>query len=796
MADGGGYRSLLLGAGVIQGLDSRDSNASTSGLLQALTYQAGLSGGSWLLSSLVSNDYPTVSYLQENLWEQAFAQSLLIPGNILELPVTEAEIIEDVLSKQVAGYDTSFTDPWGRLLSYQLFEGDDGGVADTFSGVTALSSFINYSMPFPIITALGVKTFEGECLPGPNATQYEFSPYEFGSWDEGVEAFMQIHYLGTSLSNGQPDNGTCTTNFDNQGFILGTSSTLFNEYCTVLPEAVNSSSADIYEFIAAIESEINTLTLYDEYAKYPNPFYNYNSSTLVSEQTTLHLVDGGEALQNNPIWPLIHSARDVDVLFVNDNSADTSSNFPNGSEILTTYVQSLSAGLARMPYIPSVETFIDEGLNTRATFFGCNDTSKITIIYLPNVAYTYDSGQSTSKLEYTEEETAGMISNGVAIATQNGNIGPTTNYTLSSGYEMPAIGFGVYQVPASECPALCLYALSTGYRLIDTARAYKNEGASAKALHIASRSSTTPNIPPNAWPKLSPNLELPCTPAFPSTIPRTSIFLTTKIPPGPKKGMGYTNARANINITLDDTGLDYIDLYLIHAPYGGRTARLGAWKALVEAQTEGKVRSIGVSNYGIKHLEELRKWIEACKRRVEKWEMKRTKAMQADDRTTSSTDDIEDGDDFLATDDPNTSLTPSLVLAISSSHPSVNQLELHPRLPRRSLVAYCRLHNIHLQAYSPLIRGPSQIPADFLNLLILIGVRHGNRSWAQVLIRWSLQKGFVPLVKSEHPERIEANWTGVWGWELREEEMKVLEGEDEDEERYEPTGWDPTVCED
>ena len=141
----------------------------------------------------------------------------------------------------------------------------------------------------------------------------------------------------------------------------------------------------------------------------------------MANQTELDLVDGGEALQNNPIWPLLH--RSVDVIIVNDNSADTSTNYPNGTEIYTTYQQATAQGLTRMPVIPPVATFIAEGLNVRPTFFGCNDTSKTTIVYLPNADYTYNSGQSTLKLEYTQAETDAMIANGVQVAAKGGDPG-------------------------------------------------------------------------------------------------------------------------------------------------------------------------------------------------------------------------------------------------------------------------------------------------------------------------------------------------------------------------------------
>lgn len=456
---GGGYRALLVGAGVIQGLDDRESNGltNTSGLYQALTYHSGLSGGAWLLSSIAGNNYPTITSLRDNLWTQAFADSLLVPDNLL-VASAYADIESDLVAKQEAGFSPTLTDPWGRLLSYQLLYGPDGGVDRTLSSVQTLSNFTSYAVPFPIILALGVKTFEGQCLPGPNATTYEFSPYEFGSWDSDVSAFVQTTYLGTDMSDGQPAQtgaSACIVNYDNLGYVLGTSSNLFNELdsCAQSLNASNSTTLitnDLAEMLAQIQNRSQPLGFRDEYAVYPNPFYNYNSSTSVPNeadpvwaQETLTLVDGGEALQNNPIWPFLQPARGVDVLIVNDNSADTSLNFPNGSEILTTYVQSFNHNLTLMPPIPSVSTFVSEGLNKRATFFGCNETDKLTIVYLPNVNITYPSNQPTAKIQYTPSETDGMIGNGLAMANQGGEDGwatclgcaimKKTNSTLPAG---------------------------------------------------------------------------------------------------------------------------------------------------------------------------------------------------------------------------------------------------------------------------------------------------------------------------------------------------------------------------
>ena len=401
---GGGYRSLLCGAGVIQGLDDRDSSVSTSGLYQALTYQSGLSGGAWLLSSIAGNDYPTISSLRDNLWIQAFQDSLLLP-NFLLAAVAYPEITNDIQAKQTAGFPPTLTDPWGRLLSYQLLYGPDGGVAKTLSGLTSNSNFTNHNVPYPIMTGLGVKTFDGECLPGPNATTYELTPFEFGSWDQGVSAFTPSRYLGSPLSNGQ-STGSCVENYDNLGYALGTSSSLFNEACANSPSTTGLTTG-MTSTLTTIVNTAHQVGTRDEYAIYPNPFYNYARSSLVAAQKELSLVDGGEALQNNPIFPMLQPARGVDVMIVNDNSADLN-NFPNGSEILTTYVQSLNAGLTRMPVIPSVETFLAQGLNKRPTFFGCDDNAKITIVYLPNENYTFPSNEPTAKLQYMPDETRGM----------------------------------------------------------------------------------------------------------------------------------------------------------------------------------------------------------------------------------------------------------------------------------------------------------------------------------------------------------------------------------------------------
>lgn len=424
---------MLTGAGVIQALDSRDTDLRTSGLYQALTYHSGLSGGSWLLSSLAGNNFPTISSLNSTYWSTILSNNPLSwNDNDKNKASIYVKVAVDVALKfttswlySIPGLKPTFTDPWGRLLSWGLLPSSigDPGSGTTLSSITGLSNFTGFDAPYPIITSVGVNTFEGETVPDLNGTQYELTPFEFGSWDKGVSAFAPTTYIGTPMRNGAPaDTGKCVTNADNLGYILGTSSNLFNEL-----DCSQNDSGTLCEFTGAIENYFDIAPANSSYANYTNPFYNYAPSTLVSAQPILNLVDGGQSYQNNPVWPFLQQSRSVDVLFVNDNSADTGNiatgGYPNGSALYNTYVQAKSAGLSKMPPIPPSSTFVDAGLNQRATFFGCDDKEALTIIYLPNYNFTYASGTPTWQFTYTVNEVDGMIGNGNAIATQNGDAG-------------------------------------------------------------------------------------------------------------------------------------------------------------------------------------------------------------------------------------------------------------------------------------------------------------------------------------------------------------------------------------
>lgn len=439
---------MLTGAGLVKGFDGREAvKTGVSGLYQAITYHAGLSGGSWLLTSIAGNDYPTISQIQTNLYEPALEASLLVP-QILVSPQADpvyTTVQTDIAAKRDAGFDASIVDPWGRLLSYGLLEATDGGVEQTMSSISDASSFQGHNAPYPIITALGIEP--GECIAERNATQYEFHPFEFGSWDAGVASFVESEYLGTSFSNGQPQ-GQCVTHYDQLGYVLGTSSNVFAAACTAIPANKTgeaSATALVENFAAlAIAPGQPGITERQGFGLFPNPFEGSPSSPHVSALSTLELVDGGVGIgyQGNPIWPFLH--RQVDVIIVNENSADTSTNFPNGSEIVNTYEAAVAAGLTRMPAVPSAETFVTEHLNQRPTFFGCNSDDTATIIWIPNYNYTYPSGEPTSKLQYARNETEGMIDNGVQVA----NYGGKENWPL-------CLACGIMKKSGQSLPAGC-----------------------------------------------------------------------------------------------------------------------------------------------------------------------------------------------------------------------------------------------------------------------------------------------------------------------------------------------------
>lgn len=438
---GGGYRAMLNAAGVVAAFDNRSSNSTGTGqlggLLQATTYLAGLSGGSWMVGSLYTNNFTSVQAIinQDTPDSGALWQ---LDNSILEGPDTSSiqllssaeyytTIYDDVEGKEDAGYNVTITDYWGRALSYQLVNASNGGPSYTFSSIALQDWFTEGTAPMPILVTDGRQP--GELVVGGNATVYEINPWELGTFDPTTYAFAPLEYLGTNFTDGHVVEGQqCVRGFDNAGFVMGTSSSLFNEAFL----EINGSSGLIAGVLTTILADIGSND--EDIADYPNPFYSFNNATSrIYDDDMLTLVDGGEDGQNIPLHPLIQPERNVDVIFAVDSSADTVSpyaeNWPNGTSLVATYERTflpISNGTS-FPSIPDQNTFVNLGLNIRPTFFGCNadNTSSQTplIVYLPNTLYSYLSNVSTYTLEYTDSERNYIINNGWDVATRgNGSL--------------------------------------------------------------------------------------------------------------------------------------------------------------------------------------------------------------------------------------------------------------------------------------------------------------------------------------------------------------------------------------
>ena len=438
-ASGGGYRALMNGAGALKAFDNRTANATNKGqlggLLQASTYVAGLSGGSWLVASIFANNFSSVESLQADTsgsvyeFGQSIFQGPAMSGtSIVNTATYYTDINGQVYSKADAGFDITLTDFWARALSFQMINALEGGPADTWSSIAETDDFITGNTPMPILLADG--RAPGETIISLNATNFEFNPFEMGSWDPTTYGFAPTRFLGSNFSSGiVPSNGNCVRGFDNVAFIFGTSSSLFN---TVPLQVGNLQVPDIIKsllddlFNSSISENEDDIASYD-----PNPFLGWNNHTNPSAQNNrLTLVDGGEDNQNLPLNPLIQPIRAVDVIFAIDSSADIN-NYPNGSALRETYQRSLNSTISNhtsFPAIPDANTFINLGLNTKPSFFGCNSSNTTgptpLIVYLANTPFIFKSNFSTFQLTTTDAQRDLSIENGYLVATQaNGTVG-------------------------------------------------------------------------------------------------------------------------------------------------------------------------------------------------------------------------------------------------------------------------------------------------------------------------------------------------------------------------------------
>lgn len=235
---GGGYRALMNGAGALAAFDSRTSGSSAKGhlggLLQASTYIAGLSGGSWLVGSIYANNFTSVEQIlslgddEDAIWQFDETITKGPSHGILDAASYVKSIVMEVADKKAAGFNTSLTDAWGRALSYQLVNNIDGGPGYTFSSIAQDATFKAGDSPMPVFVADGRNP--GELVIDGNATVYEINPWELGTFDPTTFAFAPLEYLGSDFLDGKVSaEGKCVRGFDNVGYIMGTSSSLFNQ---------------------------------------------------------------------------------------------------------------------------------------------------------------------------------------------------------------------------------------------------------------------------------------------------------------------------------------------------------------------------------------------------------------------------------------------------------------------------------------------------------------------------------------------------------------------------------------
>ena len=244
----------------------------------------------------------------------------------------------------------------------------------------------------------------------------------------------------------------------------------------------------------------------------------------------------------------------------------------------------------------------------------------------------------------------------------------TSRLALSDGLSIPQVHLGVYLMSGREASEAVKHALTAGYRAVDSAQMYRNERECGQAI-LSWLNDKSLNK---------------------SGLKREDLFYTTKL----ATNSSYATARKSIKKSVEACGLGYIDLFLLHSPYGGKTARLASWKAVEDAIKDGEVRIGGVSNFGVKHLEE-----------------------------------------HLAA-------KPKIKVA-------VNQIEVHPFNTRTNITSFCKENDIVVEAYAPLARA---LRMKHPKIVTLAGKYKCTP--AQLMIRWSLQNGYVPLPKSVSKERI------------------------------------------
>lgn len=428
---GGGYRAMLVGMSVLQGFDGRNETAKqrgVGGVLQLSDYVAGLSGGSWAVAAMAMNDWQTP---QNTTRFMDLGNNLVLPDRGTLSFYTD--LFNDVDDKKDAGFPVSISDYWGRAESYHILDPatyKDRGQKTTISDYVNMTKFKDGTGPLPIVLSIGRD--DKQIMINQNATYFEFTPFEFGTWQPDIQAFFPVGYLGSDMTKGMPtNNNECVSGFDNLGYTIGTSSTLFNgAYTMLLEDNVTSILGGIAKSILEDVGKSD-----NDVAPVPNPFKQYPAKkNQYFDADYIDLVDGGEANQNIPFEPLMQPARGLDIVIGIDAGTDTAG-WPNGSSVVESWKRAKNPEFAYMafPEVPDTSTFVNLGMNTHPTFFGCNasayvnantalDKTPPVLVYVPNYPYSYQSNTSTYQLAYGSDEVQGILDNGVEIATMAGQI--------------------------------------------------------------------------------------------------------------------------------------------------------------------------------------------------------------------------------------------------------------------------------------------------------------------------------------------------------------------------------------
>ncbi|EHS63358.1 uncharacterized protein PGTG_21534 [Puccinia graminis f. sp. tritici CRL 75-36-700-3] len=416
---GGGIRALIGGAGILDAFDNRNPeavNAGTGGILQLANYITGLSGGSWLLGSWATSNFPRFTALNQTVWRLTEPSSYTSWNSVKRYP----KAISQAKRKSKSGFPTSLVDVQSYILSRHLINDTHHGSKVLFSSIRNTTEYLNRQAPFPIL--LCTSRVNGVSEINSDTPIYEFNPEEFGVCHPTLKAFIPLEDLGSRMEAGKPAReDSCVQGFDNAGFVIGASSNVLSQpgfrkfsWKNILPEAYDKITNHIY----------------DE-AIVPNPFYHMGMGPINGsgyperESKNLYLADGGWGGEILPFWPLLQPDRKLDAIIAIDFSADGPSMYhgayPNGTSLFNTYKKTQEDAYKNIhfPKIPEIDgPFTEKGLAKKPSFFGCHDQLAPIVIYLPNYFVVTDTNQATMKAEYSQGEIDAFFKNSFAIATQ------------------------------------------------------------------------------------------------------------------------------------------------------------------------------------------------------------------------------------------------------------------------------------------------------------------------------------------------------------------------------------------